>query len=212
MATRDHRRPRVLRVRTAQFFNELVALPSRKEGRGVIMSEATVEDLLSTLRDIVERTYVLTGDATDRYRKGRRSCEGAAAAVVRPGTLIEMWRCLKACVDGDTIIIIQAANTGLTEGSAPKGQYDRPVVIFSTLRLDRIYLLADGKQIVGLPGGTLYKLEEMLDPLGRQPRSAIGSSCIGASIHGGVCNNSGRALVRPTPNRPSKRNARKTGR
>ena len=43
---------------------------------------------------------------------------------------------LKACVTADKIILMQAANTGLTEGSTPNGNdYDRDIVIISTLRL-----------------------------------------------------------------------------
>ena len=46
---------------------------------------------------------------------------------------------------------------------------------------------------------TLDRLERELAPLGREPHSVIGSSCIGASVLGGVCNNSGGALVRRGP-------------
>jgi len=42
-------------------------------------------------------------------------------------------------------------------------------------------------------------LEALLAPLGREPHSVIGSSCIGASVVGGICNNSGGALVRRGP-------------
>ncbi|PKP98445.1 MAG: D-lactate dehydrogenase, partial [Alphaproteobacteria bacterium HGW-Alphaproteobacteria-13] len=41
--------------------------------------------------------------------------------------------------------------------------------------------------------------EQRLRPIGREPHSVIGSSCIGASVIGGVCNNSGGALVRRGP-------------
>jgi len=163
------------------------------------MFEDTAKTTVSTLRDIVGASHALTGDATERYRKGWRSGEGEALAVVRPGTLIEMWRCLQTCVAADVIVIMQATNTGLTEGSTPKGSYDRPVVVISTLRLKTIHLLGDGEQVVSLPGGSLFELEKKLDPLGRQPHSIIGSSCLGASIVGGVCNNSGGALVRRGP-------------
>ncbi|SHI99206.1 D-lactate dehydrogenase [Palleronia salina] len=163
------------------------------------MSDAS-SALIDRLRQIVGRKHCLTDPAqTERYRKGWRSGEGDAIAVVRPGSLVEQWRVLRACVEADTIVIMQAANTGLTEGSTPKGGYDRDVVIVSTLRLDGIHLIRDGRQIVGLPGSTLYKLEELLDPLGREPHSVIGSSCVGASIIGGICNNSGGALVRRGP-------------
>ena len=160
----------------------------------------THQDLIARLRDIVGATHCLT-DArkTERFRKGFRSGEGAALAVVTPGSLVQMWRVLQACVAADVIVILQAANTGLTEGSTPKGDYDRPVVILNTLKLDGLHLLDEGRQIVSLPGGTLFKLEKLLKPFGRQPHSVIGSSCIGASVMGGVCNNSGGSLVRRGP-------------
>jgi len=51
-----------------------------------------------------------------------------------------MWRVLHACAAAETIIIMQAANTGLTGGSTPYGQdYDRPIVIVNTLRLAKIH-------------------------------------------------------------------------
>ena len=87
---------------------------------------------------------------------------------------------------------MQAANTGLTGGSTPAapsseaGGYDREVVIVSTLRMDRIRLLGGGRQALCFPGATLHRLEWMLKPLGREPHSVIGSSCIGASVMGGV--------------------------
>lgn len=156
--------------------------------------------LIRELQAIVGRRHCLTGERrTARYRKGFRSGEGAALAVVIPGSLLDMWRVLQQLVAAEVIIIMQAANTGLTEGSTPKGSYDRPVVIVSTLRLDAIHVLEGGRQIVSLPGGTLFRLEKLLAAQGRQAHSVIGSSCIGASIVGGVCNNSGGSLVRHGP-------------
>ncbi|MEO0746276.1 MAG: FAD-binding protein, partial [Pseudomonadota bacterium] len=156
--------------------------------------------LIQRLKDAVGGKHVLTAPGqTERYRKGFRSGEGEAIAVVIPGTLVEMWHVLQACVAADKIMIMQAANTGLTEGSTPKGQYDRDVVILSTMRMDKVHLLDKGRQIVSHPGGTLFQLEKLLKPFGRQPHSVIGSSCIGASILGGVCNNSGGSLVQRGP-------------
>jgi D-lactate dehydrogenase len=159
------------------------------------------EGLIETLRSIVGRRHILTGTRrTERYRKGFRSGEGDALAVVFPGSLLEQWDILQACVATDAVIIMQAANTGLTEGSTPTaGDYGRPVVIINTLRMDRIDLIDGGRQIISFPGGTLFKLEAMLKPLGRQPHSVIGSSCIGASIVGGISNNSGGALIKRGP-------------
>lgn len=157
--------------------------------------------LLARLRDIVGAAHVLSGDRpTRRFRTGYRFGDGPVLAVVRPGTLVEQWRVLQAIVAAQAIVIMQAANTGLTGGSTPDGSdYDRPVVIINTLRLTGIQLLNAGHQVVCLPGATLDRLEQVLAPLDREPHSVIGSSCIGASVLGGVCNNSGGALVRRGP-------------
>jgi D-lactate dehydrogenase len=153
------------------------------------------------MRDVVGQAYLLTDKAKKQpYTKGFRFGVGEALAVVRPGTLVEIWRVLKLCVEADVAVIMQAANTGLTGGSTPDGKdYDRPLVIISTMRIDDIQLVDNGKQIVGLAGSTLFGLEETLAPYGREPHSVIGSSCIGASIVGGICNNSGGALVKRGP-------------
>ena len=146
------------------------------------------------------RNVLVSRSATERYRKSFRGAVGDAAAVVRPTTLIGLWRALQAAVAHDAIVIMQAQNTGLTNGSTPDVEgYDRPVVIINTLKLSGIQLLEGGRQVVALPGATLYRLEQLLKPLGREPHSVIGSSCVGASIVGGVCNNSGGSLVRRGP-------------
>ncbi|WP_048957515.1 D-lactate dehydrogenase [Enterobacter bugandensis] len=156
---------------------------------------------INELSRLVGSSHLLTDPAkTARYRKGFRSGQGDALAVVFPGTLLELWRVLSACVAADKIILMQAANTGLTEGSTPNGNdYDRDIVIISTLRLDKLHLLDKGEQVLAFPGTTLYSLETALKPLGREPHSVIGSSCIGASVVGGICNNSGGSLVQRGP-------------
>ena len=156
--------------------------------------------MIESLRAIVGRRHVLVSPRrTERYRKGYRSGEGKALAVVRPGSLLEQWQALEVCVAAEVIVIMQAANTGLTEGSTPKGVYDREVVLINTCRIDGIQPLNGGRQVIALAGATLFALEKILTPLGRQPHSVIGSSCIGASIVGGVCNNSGGALIERGP-------------
>ncbi|XEB11940.1 D-lactate dehydrogenase [Xanthomonas sp. DAR 35659] len=158
-------------------------------------------ELLRQLRSVVGRRHVLVGArATRRFRSGYRFGAGPVLAVVRPGTLLELWRVLQAVVAADRIVLVQAANTGLTGGSTPDGDgYDRQIVLISTLRLRGVQLLHEGRQVVCLPGATLDALERRLQPLQREPHSVIGSSCIGASVLGGVCNNSGGALVRRGP-------------
>jgi D-lactate dehydrogenase len=167
----------------------------------LVMTHPDTDRLLGQLRDIAGPRNVLTGDrSTRRYRSGFRFGGGAAIAVVFPRSLLQQWRILKACVAANAAVITQASNTGLTGGSTPFGHdYDRRIVIVNTLRLDRIHTLDGGKQVVCLPGATLYQLESRLKPLGRDPHSVIGSSCIGASVVGGVCNNSGGSLVNRGP-------------
>lgn len=159
------------------------------------------DSLLKQLRDAVGHDHVLTdGQSTRRFRKGHRTGEGNVLAVVRPATLLEQWRVLEAAVAADRIVIMQAANTGLTGGSTPDGNdYDREIVLINTLRITGVQLINDGAQVICLPGATLDRLEQALAPLGREPHSVIGSSCIGASVLGGVCNNSGGSLVRRGP-------------
>lgn len=159
------------------------------------------DTLLKQLRDAVGRDHVLTdAQSTRRFRKGHRTGEGNVLAVVRPATLLEQWRVLEAAVAADRIVIMQAANTGLTGGSTPDGNdYDREIVLINTLRISGVQLINEGRQVVCLPGATLDRLEQALAPLGREPHSVIGSSCIGASVLGGVCNNSGGSLVRRGP-------------
>lgn len=157
--------------------------------------------LLGKLQSIVGQRHVLTSEsATYRFRKGFRFGQGRVEAVIAPGSLVELWRVAQACAQADRILIMQAANTGLTGGSSPDGDsYDRPVIIVSTRRLKGVHLLGEGKQVLCLPGASLYELEDILAPLGREPHSVIGSSCIGASVLGGVSNNSGGSLVQRGP-------------
>lgn len=166
-----------------------------------VTTSVTRDALLAQMRQIVGGSHVLTDEqATRRFRKGHRTGEGNVLAVVRPGSLLEQWRILQAAVAADRIVIMQAANTGLTGGSTPDGaDYDREIVLISTLRITGVQLINEGEQVVCLPGATLDRLEQALAPLNREPHSVIGSSCIGASVLGGVCNNSGGALVRRGP-------------
>lgn len=157
--------------------------------------------LLAELRRIVGPAQVLTGPRrTRRFTRGFRFGRGPVAAVVQPGSLVEQWRVLTTCIAAGRVVIFQAANTGLTGGSTPWGEdYDREIVLVSLRRLKGIHLIDSGRQVLCLPGATLDTLEKTLRPLGREPHSVIGSSCIGASVLGGVCNNSGGALVQRGP-------------
>ena len=160
-----------------------------------------IDKVLNSIKKIVGNRNLIVSDwAKEPFLKGWRYGEGNALAVVKPEKLIEMWEVLELCVKNDLIIIMQAANTGLTGGSTPDGKnYDREIIIINTINLKDIHVINDGKQIIGFAGSTLYDLEKKIKKYGREPHSVIGSTSIGASITGGICNNSGGSLVHRGP-------------
>ena len=157
--------------------------------------------LLQQLQDVVGQNQIIINKQKSRpFRFGWRTGGGDALAVLKPQSLLLLYQALQVCVEHQAIIIMQAANTGLTEGSTPSGDdYDRPIIIINTLAMDQVYLLEQGQQVLSFPGATLFSLEKLLKPIKRAPHSVIGSSCLGASIVGGIANNSGGALVKRGP-------------
>jgi D-lactate dehydrogenase len=112
-------------------------------------SVAVSDGLIDRLRTIVGSPEVLTGAAqTRRFATGYRFGGGVVLAVVRPRTLVELWRTLNACVEAGVIVIMQSPNTGLTGGSTPNGSYDRGVVLINTLRIRGIHPIDGGRQVV----------------------------------------------------------------
>ncbi|MDN6666042.1 MAG: D-lactate dehydrogenase [Brevibacterium sp.] len=161
----------------------------------------TPSPAVSAFIDIMGSHHVLTSArATEPYAKGNRFGGGSVLAVLKPGSLVDLWRALQVCVDHDLIVIPQSANTGLTGGSGPGDQdYDREIVIISTLRINQIHLINDAREAVCLAGSTLYELDDALASHEREPHSVIGSSSIGASVVGGIANNSGGSQIRKGP-------------
>ncbi len=133
------------------------------------------------------------------YITGWRTESGECEFVVLPNSLLNMWNVLKLCIENNKYILMQAANTSLTGGSTPNGKYNKGLVIINTTKLKTIIPIKNGNQILAFPGSTLYDLEKKIKPYNRAPHSEIGSSCIGASVVGGVCNNSGGALIKRGP-------------
>ena len=159
------------------------------------------KNVIDKIKKIIGDKNVLTSEWNKLpYSKGWRYGAGNALAVLKPGKLSDIWKILKICVEEDIIVIMQAANTGLTGGSTPFGNnYDRPILVLNTMRINSIHIINNGNQIVGLAGSTLYDLEKKLKPFDREPHSIIGSTSIGASIIGGICNNAGGSLVQRGP-------------
>ena len=152
------------------------------------------------LTEIVGKHNVITSKERSRpYREGYRSGKGDALAVVKPADLMELWHVLEVLHKNNIIILMQAANTGLTEGSIPASGYDRDIVVVNGMRIKGLQLINNNEQVLAFPGTTLHKLEETLDDVDREPHSVIGSSNIGATVVGGVNNNSGGALIQRGP-------------
>ena len=159
------------------------------------------KNVIDKFKILIGNQNVLTSEWNKLpHSKGWRYGAGNALAVLKPVKLSDIWKILQICIKENIIVIMQAANTGLTGGSTPFGDnYDRPIVILNTMRINSIHIINKGSQIVGLTGSTLYDLEKKLKPLGREPHSIIGSTSIGASIIGGICNNAGGSLVQRGP-------------
>ncbi|MCH7394113.1 D-lactate dehydrogenase [Acinetobacter dispersus] len=157
--------------------------------------------IIDELKGVLKPHQILTKViAKAPYLKGFRIGKGEALAVVIPDSLLELWKILECCVKHNVIMILQAANTGVTGGSTPdSNNYDRDVLVISTLKLKGLQLLEQATQVIAFPGTTLTELEKALKPYQREPHSVIGSSCIGASVIGGVCNNSGGSLIHRGP-------------
>ncbi|USS93681.1 D-lactate dehydrogenase [Fructilactobacillus ixorae] len=157
--------------------------------------------VISALKSVVGNHYVITSKGKSlKYREGYRSGRGEALAVVRPGSLLELWKVLQVVQANNLIVIMQAANTGLTEGSVPSQvAYDRDVIVINVMRLKGLQLIDNKQQVIAFPGTTLHELETKLTQVGRDPHSVIGSSNIGATVIGGINNNSGGALIQRGP-------------
>lgn len=80
--------------------------------------KSLIDDLIKISGD---KFIIISKWNKEPYCKGWRYGQGEALAVVRPSTLLEFWKILQVCVKSDVIIIMQAANTGLTGGSTPYG-------------------------------------------------------------------------------------------
>ena len=160
-----------------------------------------IKKIINKLKELIGDKNVLTSEWNKLpYSKGWRYGAGKALAVLKPNKLSDIWRILQICAKENIIIIMQAANTGLTGGSTPYGDdYDRPIIVINTMRINNIHIIKEGSQIVSLTGSTLYDLEKKLKPYGREPHSIIGSTSVGASIIGGICNNAGGSLVQRGP-------------
>ena len=157
-------------------------------------------DLVATLRKIVGDEHVLArGGDQSRYTKGQRLGEGAALAVVRPGNLTEAVAALRACAAAGVAIVPQGANTGLTGGSVPRDECERPSIVLSLRRLQRIVPLDGGGKVLCLAGTGIFDLSREVAALGRESHSVLGSLFLNPSVAAGVSFGSGGTQLRKGP-------------
>ena len=98
--------------------------------------------VVEELTEIVGKHNVITSKERSRpYREGYRSGKGDALAVVKPADLMELWHVLEVLHKNNIIILMQAANTGLTEGSIPASGYDRDIVVVNGMRIKGLQLI-----------------------------------------------------------------------
>ena len=65
------------------------------------------DNFIKSLKSSLGSKYVLTAKwEKHTFSKGWRYGEGEALAVVKPGTLFEIWNVLKLCVEENVIVII----------------------------------------------------------------------------------------------------------
>lgn len=126
--------------------------------------------------------------------------QGTALLVVSPGTLAEAVKVLRACVSADVAVLPQGANTGLTGGSVPRNTCDRPTVVISMTRLNKILPIGDGTQVLCFAGAGIFDLKEKLKKeVNRDSHSVLGSIFLNPSVAGGVSFGSGGTQLRKGP-------------
>ena len=65
-----------------------------------MISKQEKSELIKDLSSIIGEKYILTAEwSMEPYCKGWRYGKGKAIAVAKPGSLIEIWKVLKFCLD-----------------------------------------------------------------------------------------------------------------
>jgi FAD/FMN-containing dehydrogenase len=137
---------------------------SRNAVRANIQLVAALDNLtivLDTLRALVGRDHVLTGDDTRRYCSdwtGRY--RGVALAVVRPASTAECAAVVTTCVSEGVPVVPQGGNTGLVGGGTPDSS-GRAVVV-STERMRSVTVDALAGQVTAGAGVVLAALQEAM--------------------------------------------------
>ena len=73
--------------------------------------------VLNEFKSVIGNKYVLTHMAKTTIHKRMEIRSWRRNSCSKPANLLQLWKLVEICVTNDFIIIMQAANTGLTGGS-----------------------------------------------------------------------------------------------
>ena len=141
--------------------------------------------LLSELQTMLGPDHVLQGeDAAPYLQDWRRRYQGAARAVVRPGSTEDVAAVVRACARHGVPVVPQGGNTGLCGGATPDAS--GRAVVLSTARLNRVRAIdTDNDTITVEAGCVLQAVQQAAESAGRLfPLSlaAQGSCTIGGNL------------------------------
>lgn len=157
------------------------------------------------LARIVGKANVIDGrddtTATLPFLKGARLGQGHALAIVTPERLQDVVDVVEAAVAAGCVVLPQGQNTGLTGGSVPHTSGERPVVVVSMKKLNRIFPIDGGKRVVCLAGVGLAELQQFLAQYfpDRESHSQLGSTFLNPTTAAGVAFGSGGTQLRKGP-------------
>lgn len=141
--------------------------------------------ILAVLQEIVGAEHVLVAEQAQAYLtdwRGRYT--GKAQAVVRPGSVEEVAKVVKTCLQYDIPVVPQGGNTGLCGGATPNNKGDAIVVLLT--RLNQVLEIdTDNDTITVQAGCILQSVQEAAAKAGRLfPLSlaAEGSCTIGGNL------------------------------
>jgi FAD/FMN-containing dehydrogenase len=144
--------------------------------------------LIESLRKVVGDTCVLTevADTAPYLSDWRGQYRGAALAVVRPATTVEVAEVVRLCAENGVAVVPQGGNTGLCGGATPCGVAARGEILVSLVRMNQIRSLDTANATITVDAGcTLQQVQEAAaaaDRLFPLSLAAEGSATIGGNL------------------------------
>ncbi|WP_035654751.1 FAD-binding oxidoreductase [Bradyrhizobium sp. STM 3809] len=151
--------------------------------------------LITTLQGIVGSSHVLTAaeDQAPYLRDWLGKYQGAALAVVRPGSTAEVAAVMAACTGARVAVVPQGGHTSLSGGATPDAS--GRAIVLSLSRMNRIRAVdAIGQTIVVDAGVVLAKVQDAAREAGLLFPLSLGSegSC---TVGGNLAANAGGVAV-----------------